>query len=70
MFDVGGGGLESVEGDGGEAGLERAVEGGLDDLGDRHLDGIVVFEEGYAELARGGPMGVMEVAEGSVPEGG
>ncbi len=72
FFEVGGGELESVEGDAGGLGIEEAVEDAADDLLDDYLDGVGVFEGGDEEgvLWGGGAEVVVEVAVLAAAEGG
>lgn len=46
VFEVGAGGLESVEDESGVAMIDAAVEEGLDGFHDADLDGVGIFEQG------------------------
>lgn len=85
VFEVGAGGLESVEDEPGVAMIDAAVEEGFDGFHDGDLDGVGIFEKGELEgvLAREGLAGiatgvgatttlglVVEVAETTVFERG
>lgn len=85
VFEIGTGGLESVEDESGVAMIDAAVEEGFDGFHDGDLDGIGVFEQGEFEgvFAREGLAGiatgvgaktalglVVEVAETTVFERG